>query len=111
MLYGHNCGFLYEKLRNKARKQVHLPDENGNGTDRSSEHSGGDSNFDELLQFLKNYVVTEQIDDLKAKMAESVNYRRRILANPPEPIYKMFGFYFVDPRLVNIFIFFILLWI
>lgn len=59
------------------------------------------------MQFFKNCVVDQQEDELKMKMTECVEYRRQILANPPEPIHKMFGFYFVDPELVNMFLFYL----
>lgn len=80
-----------------------MHDENGNG----SENFEGESNSNELMQFFKNCVVDQQKDELKMKMTECVEYRRQILANPPEPIHKMFGFYFVDPELVNMFLFYL----
>lgn len=52
-------------------------------------------------------MVQQQKDELKIKLSESVDYRRKILADPPEPIYKIFGFYFVDPDLVSMFLFFV----
>lgn len=100
MLYGNNHGYLHEKLRNKARKQAQSTDANENGSEDPEE----EINSDELMQYFKNYVVADlSIDDFKSKMEVSVNYRRQILVNPPEPIHRLFGFYFVDPRLVNMF--------
>lgn len=92
---------MYENLRNRARKG-RTDGENANVVQDPAEQT----NLDELMQFFKNCVVDQQKDELKMKMAESVAHRRIVLANPPEPIYKMFGFYFVDPELVNIFLFF-----
>lgn len=85
---------LYEKLRNKNRKDARSDDQCvENLSDFSAEE-------DELLSFFKNCVVRLQIDELKEKLACSVDIRRRILREPPEPIHKMFGFYFIDPELV-----------
>lgn len=109
MLYGNCCGYLYENLRNRARKKCRLHDENGNGNGDGCENLEEESNFDELMQFFKNCVVAQQKDELKMKLTECVEYCRRILANTPEPIYKMFGFYFVDPELVNMFLFLLVL--
>lgn len=96
-MYGNNCGYLLEKLRNKAKKQNQSNDENDN--EQSDPRAA--TNTDELMQFFKNCLVEQQMDELKAKMAEFVDFRRQILANPPEPICKIFSFYFVDPDLVN----------
>lgn len=90
---------MYDKLRNSGRKQTHTHGENKSDSPEKA------STSDELMQFFKNVVVDQQNDELKTKLAESVNFRRQILANPPEPIYRLFGFYFVDPLLVNMFIF------
>lgn len=55
MLYGNGRGYLYEKLRNKARKPNRLVDENEN-----QPVEGVVTNFDELMQFFKNCVVHQQ---------------------------------------------------
>lgn len=57
----------------------------------------------QLLQYFRNYVIANGTDDLKETLQSSVEFRRRILRDPPDPIYVMFGFYFCDPNLVILF--------
>lgn len=56
----------------------------------------------QLIQYFKNYVVGNNRDEFNRKLSESVEFRRNLLISPPEPIHKMFGFYFADPSIVNI---------
>ena len=67
-----------------------------------SEDSAHDQDENDVLQYLKNCVVHQNKEELKQVLASCVEFRRRILNDPQQPIYKMFGFYFVDPELVTI---------
>ncbi|XP_055307057.1 uncharacterized protein LOC129571306 [Sitodiplosis mosellana] len=100
LLYGSGYGFLYEKLRYNSKKG----DNNQNAIDNAMEIESGNSPLeqdqDEVLQYLKNCVVHQNKEELKQVLASCVEFRRKILSDPPQPIYKMFGFYFVDPELI-----------
>lgn len=105
MLYTGHSGFLYEKLRNKSRNVN--SDENQNEIVFNTERERESHEFlidaeaaDELMQFFRNCVVSQNKEEIIEKLKYSVEFRRSILQNPPEPIFKIFGFYFVDPELV-----------
>lgn len=105
MLYTGRGGFLYEKIRTRNKKINSDEDENHN---RESEQTLpdfliNDQDAEELMQFFRNCVVAHNKEELKDKMKSSVAFRRNILKNPPEPMFKIFGFYFVDPELVCFF--------
>lgn len=109
MLYTGRSGFLYDKLRYKNKKNGRN-DENDNAIDTDRLESADttenipfetdDENSAELMQFFKNCVVANDKEELKRKLAESIEFRRQILREPQKPIHEMFGFYFVDPELV-----------
>lgn len=69
------------------------------------QNASDETNGDELLEYFKPCVVQNDREELKQKLADSIEFRRKILSNPPEPIHKIFSFYFVDPELVAISIF------
>lgn len=106
LLYSGRSGYLYDKIRNAKRK--FLIDENQNSGDVDSLETNiidyTNEESEQLMQYFKNYVVGNDIEEFFEKMSASVNFRRGILINPPEPIHKMFGFYFADPKIVNIFL-------
>lgn len=99
-LFTSNSGFLFNKLRNDTRKKTY---QNVIAMDTNDETPDSIQQIpnDELMNFFKYCSVEKNKEELKNKLAESVEYRRPILANPPEPIHKMFGFYFVDSELVT----------
>lgn len=108
MLFTTHSGFLYDKLRNKARKELTM-DENRNfetlygDEENSNTHANpvDDEEKRALLQYFRNCVVEHDKVELKKNMEISVEFRRGILKEPHEPIHKMFSFYFVDPGLVR----------
>lgn len=100
MLYTGSSGYLYEKLRNKSRKQGK---EDKNIQDVNDNPVNENISSDELMQYFKNCVVAQDRENLMKRLESSVEYRRMILKNPHEHIYKLFPFYFVDPELVIIY--------
>lgn len=104
MLYGQRSGYLYDKLRYKKKA-----DKNHNTDDviddypvaAHSESSLDEQMKNELMQYFKNCVVDRNKEELKEKLKSCVEFRREILNEPQQPIYKIFGFYFVDPELVK----------
>lgn len=103
MLYNIHAqsGFLFDKLRNNQRKNNQI----GIQHDAIPEDYVPIDADDEanLIQYFKNCVIRNEMDDLKEKLCSTVNYRRVLLLNPPEPIHRMFGFYYVSPELVSLF--------
>lgn len=64
-----------------------------------------ESDEEELMKFFKNCVVAQDRSILKVKLETSIEFRRKILKNPPAPIKNIFAFYFVDPNLVYLLFF------
>lgn len=103
MLYGTNSGFLYDKLRYRAKKDTKSVNNEDNLDDNvcpSVQNIFSDEEKDELLHYFKYCVVAQNKEELQSKLEMSIEFRRQILQDPPEPIYKLFAFYFVDPNLV-----------
>lgn len=73
-------GFLYDKLRNDERNKNQCQQKNGpvNVEDDVTEESAT-NDMDELLTYLKTYVVKNGVTDLKQKLADSVEIRRKWL--------------------------------
>lgn len=92
MLYNNRLrrGFLYDKLRNRSRKQ-----------DSNEQAENRELNEQDLLTFFKTCVVKNELNELKDKLTESVAFRRKLLRKEMADIKTMFPFYFADPRLVR----------
>lgn len=101
MLYNANAqtGFLFDKLRNIQRKNNQIPIQHDTIPEEYVPIDADDEA--NLIQYFKNCVIRNELNDLKEKLRSTINYRRELLLNPPEPIHKMFGFYFVSPELVS----------
>lgn len=55
----------------------------------------------ELILFFKTCVVHNDMQELKAKMKETVNFRRSLILKKETRFPELFPFYFVDSELVS----------
>lgn len=78
---------IYNRIRNtsKAKKSANLVQPNET----------------ELIQFLKQCVVTKNKQELKSKLADSIDLRRKLLRENKEEFAEFMAFYFADPELVR----------
>lgn len=104
-------GFLFDKLRNmgrskqsRQRKSKQSKSGNLNSLNFSVDLPECDEN--ELLSFLKTYVIKNGTDALKEKLLQTIETRRNWLQTNVIQIKTMFPFYFVDARVVSMHIFY-----
>lgn len=100
-------GFFYDKLRNMERNHntAHKQKtKNRANSNNSINESVGQSEIDEneILSFFKSYVVKNGTDELKQKLLETIEMRRKLMETNVMQIKSKFPFYFVDARLVKI---------
>lgn len=57
-------------------------------------------NEKELVDFLKHCVVAKDKQELKSKLAETVELRRKLLRQNKEEFADFMAFYFEDPEMV-----------
>lgn len=62
---------------------------------------------DDTLFFLRNAIVSEQLETIKDKLKTSIDLRQKIIRLQGFVIADNFPFYFVDHNLVNLFFFLI----
>lgn len=85
------------------RKTKEKKNSNRNSLNESADSSKNNEN--ELLSYLKTYVVKDGTAELKEKLFETVETRRNLLRKNVIQIKTMFPFYFFDASLVNMDIF------
>lgn len=83
-------GFLYHKIKNNKMRTA---------------KQATDFNEEELIEFLKQCVVSNDHKKLKGKLCETVPLRRRLLKENGDDFRAFLKFYFVDPTLVQFAIF------
>lgn len=113
-MYTGRSGYIYDKLRrlkttnnneNQNSRGIENVNQNSmeNDDDVSDLMASSDLNANDdsdLMQYFKNCVVNRNQPELREELKNSVEFRRPILNNSENTIYKLFPFYFVDPTLV-----------
>lgn len=114
-MYTGRSGYIYDKLRrlktknnNENQNSREIENMNQNSMENDDDENNAmalfnlSSNDDiDLMQYFRNCVVNQNQPELREKLKNSVEFRRPLLNNPGNPIYKLFPFYFVDPTLVD----------
>lgn len=90
----------YIKYRKTGRPRKNLLQSEGEALDGDF---GEVDEVDELdfLLFFKTCVVDRDIEDLKEKLAQSIEIREKLIRKKDTKFHKIFPFYFVEPTLVS----------
>lgn len=90
-------GLLYNKVKNKGAKKIQKRQV------RSEEVVFSEAEKEELIVFFKTAPCTKrsEIEDIKQKLSQTVEFRRELLQNGSTDVYQTFRFFYVSTDLVN----------